>query len=116
IQPDVMHAAGITEVRKIAALAEISFVGVAPHNPGGPISMLAAMHLMASIPNALVLEQMEDERELRDSICTHPIPYAGGHFELTDRPGLGTDLDLEALRDHPFHPQPVRNGGGSVWT
>ncbi|MFZ0215653.1 MAG: mandelate racemase/muconate lactonizing enzyme family protein, partial [Candidatus Dormiibacterota bacterium] len=55
VQPDVMHAGGITEVRKIAAMADTALVSVAPHNPGGPISMLAAMHLMASIPNALVL-------------------------------------------------------------
>lgn len=115
VQPDVMHAGGITEVRKIAALAEVCLLGVAPHNPAGPISMLAAMHVMASIPNALVLEQMEKERQLRDSICTHPIPYSAGHFELTDRPGLGTELDLTALQDHPFRPQPVREGGGAIW-
>lgn len=115
LQPDVMHAGGITELRKIAALADTWQVPIAPHNPAGPISMLAAMHLMASIPNALVLEQMEGERELRDSICTQPIPYADGHFELTERPGLGTDLDLTALRDHPFRPQPTRKEEGPIW-
>ena len=115
IQPDVMHAGGITEVRKIASLADTWLVPVAPHNPAGPIAMLATMHLMAGMPNALVLEQMEGERALRDSICTHPIPYSGGHFELTDRAGLGTDLDLTALRDRPFRPQPVRDGSGTVW-
>jgi galactonate dehydratase len=115
VQPDVMHAGGITEVRKIAAMADTYYVSVAPHNPGGPISMLAAMHLMASIPNAYVLEQMEGERELRDSICTHPIPYRDGCFELTERPGLGTDLDLEALAARPHRAQPVRDGDGRIW-
>lgn len=115
VQPDVMHAGGITEVRKIAAMADTRLIGVAPHNPTGPISMLASMHVMASIPNGLVLEQMENERTLRDSICTHPIPYACGYFELTDRPGLGTDLNLDALQNHPFRPQPMKNGGGPLW-
>jgi galactonate dehydratase len=115
LQPDVMHAGGITEVRKVAAMADTYFLPVAPHNPAGPISMLAAMHLAASIPNFLVLEQMEGERPLRDSICTHPIPYRDGHFEVTERPGLGTDLDLDALRSRPYRAQPVRRREGSPW-
>jgi galactonate dehydratase len=116
IQPDLMHAGGITEVRKIAAMADTYFVPVAPHNPGGPISMLGAMHLAASLSNFYILEQMEDERALRDSISTHPVPYRDGHFELTDRPGLGTDVDLDVLRARPFRPQPVRLEGGPLWT
>ena len=87
IQPDLMHAAGITEVRKIAALADTYYIPVAPHNPGGPICMLAAMHLAAAIPNFLILEQMEDERPLRDQLCTEPVRYADGSFALPTGPG-----------------------------
>lgn len=115
LQPDVMHAGGITEVRKVASMADTYYLQIAPHNPAGPVSMLAAMHLAASIPNFLVLEQMEAERPLRDSICTHPIPYREGHFEVTDRPGLGTDIDLDSLRSRPYRPQPFRDREGPPW-
>lgn len=107
IQPDLMHAGGFTEVKKIAALADIFYVPVAPHNPGGPISTLAAMHLAASIPNFLILEQMEEERSLRDELCTEPVRYSDGFVEVPNGPGLGTDLNLEVLGERCFRPQPM---------
>src|SRR6266487_4986940 len=73
-----MHAGGITEVKRIAALADMYYIPIAPHNPGGPICMLAAMHLAAAIPNFFILEQMEEERALRDQICTNPVHYNAG--------------------------------------
>jgi galactonate dehydratase len=115
IQPDVMHAGGLTEVRKIASMADTYYVPVAPHNPGGPICALAAMHLAAAIPNFLVLEQMEGERALRDELCTEPVRVEAGHFLLPTGPGLGTDLRLEALRERGFKPQPVSGSTESLW-
>jgi galactonate dehydratase len=115
IQPDVMHAGGLTEVKRIADLADAAYVSVAPHNPGGPICCLAAMHLAASIPNLSVLEQMENERPIRDSICTHPVICADGFFELPTRPGLGSDVILETLQQRPFSPQPPRDSTDSLW-
>ncbi|MAF12031.1 mandelate racemase [Candidatus Poribacteria bacterium] len=115
IQPDIMHAAGITEVRKIATMADTEYLPVAPHNPGGPICNLAAMHLAASIPNFLVLEQMEGERALRDELCTEPVRYEDGHFHLPTGPGLGTDLNLEVLKGRDFRPQKARGSSESLW-
>jgi galactonate dehydratase len=115
IQPDVMHAGGLTEVRKIATLADTYYLPVAPHNPGGPICMAAALHLSAAIPNFHILEQMEDERPLRDELCTVPLAYSGGHFELPVGAGLGTDLKLDMLKERPFRPQPVRGSSESLW-
>ena len=115
IQPDLMHAAGITEVRKIAALADTYYIPVAPHNPGGPICMLAAMHLSAAIPNFLILEQMEDERPLRDQLCTEPVRYADGSFALPTGPGLGTDLNLDVLAERSSRSQPVAGSSESLW-
>jgi galactonate dehydratase len=114
-QPDLMHAAGITEVRKIAALADTYYIPIAPHNPGGPICTLAAMHLAAAIPNFLVLEQMEGERALRDELCTVPVAFEGGDFLLPTGPGLGTDLHLDLLADRAFRPQPVSGSSESLW-
>jgi galactonate dehydratase len=115
VQPDVMHCAGLTEVKRIAALADMYTIPVAPHNPGGPICTLASMHLAAGIPNFLVLEQMEGERELRDSICTDPVRFEDGCFLLPETPGLGTDLVLERLGDRPMRGQPVRGSAESIW-
>ena len=115
IQPDLMHAAGITEVRKIASMADTYYIPVAPHNPGGPICMLAAMHLAAAVPNFYILEQMEEERPLRDQLCTQPVTFAGGYFDLPTGPGLGTDLRLELLQERGFRPQPVSGSTESLW-
>lgn len=114
-QPDLMHCGGFTEVRKIAAMADTHYIPVAPHNPGGPICTLAAMHLAAAIPNFLVLEQMEEERPLRDALCTEPVVYRDGYFELPTGPGLGTDLKPEVLQDRAFRPQPVSGSTESLW-
>ena len=114
-QPDLMHAAGITEVRKIAALADTYYIPIAPHNPGGPICTLAAMHLAAAIPNFLILEQMEGERALRDQLCTVPVAFQDGHFALPTGPGLGTDLRLDLLEERRYRPQPVSGSTESLW-
>ncbi|MGI5915067.1 MAG: galactonate dehydratase [Anaerolineae bacterium] len=116
IQPDLMHAGGISEVRRIASLADTYYIPVAPHNPGGPICMLAAMHLAAAIPNFYILEQMEAERPLRDALCTEPVRYQDGYFYLSAGPGWGTDLRLDVLRQRDFLPQPSQRCGDSLWT
>jgi galactonate dehydratase len=115
IQPDVMHGAGITEMRKIANMADTYYIPVAPHNPGGPICNLAAMHVAAAIPNFHILEQMEDERPLRDELCTIPVRCVEGSFELPTAPGLGTDLILEVLRERAYQPQPISGSSESLW-
>ena len=115
IQPDLMHGAGITECRRIATLADTHYVSVAPHNSGGPIETLAAIHLSASIPNFLILEQMELEQDARNRICTHPPLIEGGHFSLPTQPGLGTDIHLEVVEELSYQPQPVRQSTESLW-
>ena len=113
LQPDLIHAAWISEVRRIAALADTYYLPIAPHNSSGPIANLLSVHLAASIPNFLMLEEIEPETELRDAICTHPLRLQGGHFPLPTEPGIGTDLKLEVLDAagdaHRFKPQPPAN-------
>nr|MBA2470563.1 hypothetical protein [Chloroflexia bacterium] len=91
------------------------YIPVAPHNPGGPICTLASMHLAAAIPNFLVLEQMEGERKLRDELCTEPVRFVDGCFELPTGPGLGTDLNLDVLKDRALRFQPVSGSSESTW-
>lgn len=73
-QPDLMYAGGITEVRKIAAIADTFHVPISPHNTKGPIGILAAAHLMASIPNAAPMELVTGI-DWRDDISS-PNPCA----------------------------------------
>jgi len=115
IQPDLMHAGGFTEIRKIAALADMYDIPVAPHNPGGPICTAAAMHLAASIPNFFILEQMEPQRALRDRASTVPIRFENGHFLLPEGPGLGVEPNLEALEEYSFRPQPRTERAGALY-
>lgn len=114
-QPDLMHAGGLTEVRRIAALADTWYVPVAPHNPGGPICTVASMHLAAAVPNFLILEQMEPQRELRDRASRPAVRFEDGHFVLPDAPGLGIEPDLEVLAGLPFKPQPRSDRTGALW-
>jgi galactonate dehydratase len=115
IQPDLMHAGGLTEVRRIAALADTWYIPVAPHNPGGMICTMAAMHLAASIPNFLVLEQMEPQRAERDRLSCPPVRFEDGHFLLPETPGLGIEPDLELLSGLEFRPQPRSDRAGALW-
>lgn len=115
VQPDLMHAGGFTEIRKIAALADTWYVPVAPHNPGGPICTAAAMHLAASVPNFLILEQMEPQRAIRDRASSVPIRLEDGHLVLPEGPGLGIEPNLEALAEMSFRPQPRSEPAGSLY-
>jgi galactonate dehydratase len=115
LQPDLCHGGGITEVKRVASFAESHFISIAPHNSGGPIATAAALHLVASIPNFYILEQLENERELRDSICTDPLTLVDGHYLLPDKPGLGTDLDFTAMEEREAKPVPSRYTTLSRW-
>ncbi len=115
LQPDLCHGGGITEVKRVAAFAETYYLTVAPHNSGGPIATLASLHLAASIPNFYILEQMENERGLRDSICIHPLQLVDGYYALPTAPGLGTDLDFAAIADRSAKPVPARYSTRSRW-
>lgn len=115
VQPDIMHGGGFTELRRIAALAETYDVTVAPHNPAGPICTVASMHLAASVPNFLVLEQIEPDRAQRDAITLGEIEFSGGCFHLPEGPGLGIEMDVTKLSTgHPPTP-PRKERAGSLF-
>ena len=115
VQPDLMHAGGFTECRKIAAMADMHYVPVAPHNPGGPICTAAAMHLAAAIPNFFILEQMEPQRAFRDRASSVPIRFEQGHFLLPEGPGLGIEPNLDVLKEMNSRAQPRTERSGSLY-
>jgi len=102
IQPDTGRAGGITEMKKIAALAEAHFVQVAPHSGSlGPVAEFAAAHLMASIPNALMMERLDPDWPGKEQTVHPAIEAVDGHIIVPDRPGLGVDLVEDFIAEHP---------------
>lgn len=93
LQPDLCHAGGIGEVRKIAAMAETYYAAVAPHNPLGPISLAAGIQIDACIPNFLCQEQVS----LGEGYLKQPFELRDGYIDLPTGPGLGIELDDEAM-------------------
>ena len=99
LQPDLCHAGGITEVRLIAGMAEAHYAALAPHNPMGPISLASGLQIAASIPNFLCQEQVS----LGDGYLKTPFTVEDGYIPLPTGPGLGIELDEEALADKIDH-------------
>jgi galactonate dehydratase len=93
LQPDLCHAGGITEVRLIAGMAEAYYAAIAPHNPLGPISLAAGVQIAASIPNFLCQEQVS----LGEGYLKKPFVVRNGYLDLPTGPGLGIELDEDAL-------------------
>ena len=93
LQPDLCHAGGITEVRLIAGLAEAYYAAIAPHNPLGPISLAAGIQLAASIPNFLCQEQVS----LGEGYLKRPFVVTKGYIDVPTAPGLGIELDEDAV-------------------
>ena len=102
IQPDICYCGGISELRRIAAYAEPNYIKVAPHNPNGPVGSAAAIHTVAAMPNFLILEYARKPPYFED-VLRDPLVVKDGHFELSDRPGLGVELDEEFVAAHPHH-------------
>ncbi len=101
LMPDITRCGGISEMRKIASLSECFNVPIAPHNPNGPISTIAAAHVMSSIPNFFLQEFMATDVPWRDAVLDKPLPIRQGFFELGDEAGLGFDLVEEQIELHP---------------
>lgn len=101
LMPDVTRCGGISELKKIATMAESYNVPVAPHNPNGPISTIASAHVVASIPNFFRQEFMLIDVPWRDTVLDSPLPVRGGQFHLSEKPGLGVDLVEEEMARHP---------------
>jgi len=102
IQPDLARTGGITEFKKIAAMADSYYIPVAPHNPNGPICTIASMHACFSIPNFLILEFFEpDESVFREIVVSGWRADTGSVYPIT-APGLGVNITDDFLRKHKF--------------
>ena len=115
VQPDTGRVGGLTQLRKIAAYAEANFITVAPHSGTlGPVAEFAAIHFLASIPNALIHERFFQDWEGRGRVVTHSLEMQAGHVLVPDRPGLGVDLVIDEIEKHPAATN-VAGGTAAYW-
>jgi galactonate dehydratase len=125
IQPDLSHAGGIWETRKIAAMAEAYDIAVAPHCPLGPIALAASLQLDFCTPNAFIQEQSlgihyNQGSDLLDYLVDPAVfHYQNGQVPRLTQPGLGIELDEQKVRaaakvGHRWRNPVWRNADGSI--
>lgn len=101
-QPDIAHTGGLAEARKIAAAAETVGVGVAPHNPLGPLAGVAALHFDIATPNFVIQEEMTGSVPWYAEVAETVIRMENGAWQIPDKPGLGVEVDEKVAAKHPF--------------
>ncbi len=98
VQPDVCWAGGLTESLKIAHLAQAWNLPLAPHIHGSAVGVAAALHLLGGVPNASMAEMVFPAHPLMADLVKEPLVVDGtGHVQLSERPGLGVELDPETV-------------------
>ena len=103
IQPDVICCGGLLEAKKVAAMAQVHYIGVAPHSASGPALAAANIHLDAGTPNFLIQEFFYPDHPAYEEILLEHFLYPkDGFIELPTRPGLGLELNEELVRGKPF--------------
>jgi len=105
VQPDVCHAGGILELKKIGAIAEAFRIEMAPHNPQSEVSTLASIHVNATTPAGTILEYSPQRTPwVQDLFNGGAVKVKDGFADLPDRPGLGVDLNEKVAAQHPYRP------------
>jgi galactonate dehydratase len=104
LQPDLAHCGGVLEARAIAAMGEVYYCGLAPHNPLGPVNTIASAHVGMASPNFVALEVCRYPPDWTRELLSEPLEFRAGYLELSEKPGWGVELDLELCRRHPYAP------------
>jgi galactonate dehydratase len=117
IRPDVCTVGGLTGAKKIAAVAEANYVGVIPHNPLSRVSTAACLQLAACIPNFVIQEYPRYETMPVKELVRTSLKLEKGYLEISDAPGIGAELNEDALERFPFKPRTPKTllrGDGSI--
>jgi len=114
LQPDVCHLGGMLETKKVAGLAHMRFLPVAPHNPTGPVMNAMTLHLSAAIPNFLVFETVSRDVAWRKELVRESLEFKDGEIVVPNAPGLGVELIEEACARYPYAPYDVPLFDGSI--
>jgi len=101
IMPDICWTGGISEMKRIAVLAETYYVPISPHDASGPFNVISGAHVLMNVPNIYRLEMTDHALAAYNSVITEPLDIRNGHIHLPDRPGLGYELDHDFISSHP---------------
>jgi len=105
-QPEPLNVGGLLATKKIADSIDAHYGVIAPHSAQGPVCSAACVQLNASVPNFLIHEIFDEFNDPWEAeIVTNPVKVVDGYIEISDRPGLGIDLNLEEISKHPYHPE-----------
>ncbi len=111
LQPDITQTGGFLETKKIAAMGDMCYMTVAPHNVGGPVSTATALHFAACTTNFKIQEHFNDFSEAWVKEAATGCPEViDGYFSLPDGPGLGMELNEDLIAEHPY-----REGSFNLW-
>ncbi len=103
LQPEPLNVGGLFATRKIADLADAHYAVIAPHSAQGPVCSAACAQLNASIPNFFIHEIFDEFNDpWEKEIVTGGVEVKDGYIEISNRPGLGIDLNIEEIRKHPY--------------
>jgi galactonate dehydratase len=100
VMPDVKHCGGLTEARRIAAVADLYGVAVSPHNPSGPVATAASVQLCAAMSNFDILEFQWGEVAWRGDLLEPPERFEEGQIRVSDATGFGVELNDAVAREH----------------
>ena len=114
VQPDMFHTGGMMECKKIAGMAQSKHIPISFHNPSGPISNAAILQLAAATPNFLIHEIMINDGSFRKAITNEEVIFEDGYILINDKPGLGIDVNIEAVESRPYHPINLRHYTGNL--
>jgi galactonate dehydratase len=117
-QPEPMSLGGIVNTMAVASIAEANGAWIAPHQSGGPVATAVCLQLAACVKNFLIQEHFDPFNEpwTRDLVTWRPaIDPETGHLSIPTAPGLGLDLNLDVVREHPYDPASFFNAGKSGW-
>ncbi len=111
LQPDITQTGGLLETKKIAAIGDMCYMLIAPHNVGGPVSTATALHFSACTPNFKIQEHFNDFSEAWVKEAATGCPEViDGYFSLPNGPGLGMTLNEDLIAEHPY-----REGSFNLW-
>lgn len=116
LQPDVSHAGGLSETKRIAHLAHTHPIPVAPHNPVGPVMNAMTLHVAVAIPNFCVFETVSIDVPWRKELVRETLQFEDGHLLAPTAPGLGVELIEEACARFPYEPYDVPLFDGTINT
>ena len=106
VRPDVCLCGGITQTKKIAAIAESFNAGVIPHNPLSPVSTAACVQIDACIPNFIVQEYTGENEPPKNVMVKKPLVLDNGYLVVPDAPGIGIELNDDFFKSHRTTPRP----------